>query len=149
MAGWLCTPRPPPRGMILPLPDAQHLGAPLPPTPPTPGCPPRTHIAVVNVEDVDFGGRLHLLHPGPIPGGGGGVTVTPNPHLGVGPHHPHGGGGVGGRTPASPFTVDELGDAEVAAARGVGALHRRVAAHLGAHVLHQLLQLGACRGAGS
>lgn len=46
--------------------------------------------------------------------------------------------------PCSPFPVDELGDAEVATARDEGALHRRVGAHLGTHVLHQLLQLGTC-----
>lgn len=28
-----------------------------------------THVAVVDVEDVDLSGRLHLLHSGSVPGG--------------------------------------------------------------------------------
>lgn len=43
-----------------------------------------------------------------------------------------------------PFSVYEFGDAELAPAGGVGALDGRVAGNVIAHVLHQLLQLGAC-----
>lgn len=30
---------------------------------------PQTHVAVVDVEDVDSGRRLDFLHSGPVPGG--------------------------------------------------------------------------------
>lgn len=43
-----------------------------------------------------------------------------------------------------PFSVYEFGNAEFAPAGGVGALDGRVAGNVIAHVLHQLLQLGAC-----
>lgn len=29
----------------------------------------QTHVAVVDVEDVDSGSRLHFLHSGPVPAG--------------------------------------------------------------------------------
>lgn len=154
---------PAPRGVILPLPDAWQLGDTASPPPAQHswswgGC--SWHPRVPPLPPLPHGDHSHchsqcrryglwrptppsLRGPGTWKAGWGGVCVSPQNHMSewgnAAPRPPSGGSG----TPSSPFSVDELGDAEVSAARGVRALHRRVVAHLGAHVLHQLLQLGA------
>lgn len=73
------------------VPQLSPQGAP-PHTPTTPS----THVAIVNVEDVDLGGRLHLLHAGPVPGwdGDGTAMVSPHNHPSAwGNHTPHWGWG--------------------------------------------------------
>jgi hypothetical protein len=43
-----------------------------------------------------------------------------------------------------PFSIYKFGNAELSPAGSIGALHRGVAGDVITHVLHQLLQLGAC-----
>lgn len=118
---------PAPRGVILPLPDAWQLGDTASPPPaqhswswggcswhprvPPPSPPSHmvtTHIAIVNVEDMDFGGRLHLLYAGPVPGkqDGVGCVCHPKTTCQSGAMLPHGlpAGGAGPPPHHSPST---------------------------------------------